>query len=133
MLRSGQHRIELHWGELPYDLDLQLYVRTSAKQYHLVHATNPEVPGIAVLDVDVVTGYGVETMVLESIVSSSLYTITVTQNTYEVPLSKSGAVVKVYNISGLVMERKVPTQLRPDLWGVAQFRSGSLVPIEISY
>ena len=85
------------------------------------------------LDADIVTGYGTETMVVENIRSDYLYTVVVTQNTYEVPLSDSNAVVRIYGVNGLVMKREVPTQLRPDLWGVAQWRSGNLVPIEISY
>ena len=132
-LRRGQWRIELEWGELPYDLDLQLYVKTLQKHYHFVHSTNPVVEGVAKLDVDVVTGYGIETLVIESVVSHNLYTIVVKQNTYEVAMGESDAVVRFYNIDGLQLERHVPKQLYPDLWGVAQFREGQLVPIRITY
>lgn len=127
VLDEGQYRIELNWGELPYDLDLQMYYRNNrTNEYQFLHSNNREIEGVARLDRDVVSGFGTETIVIEDIESFSnrwsWYTFVVLQNTYEVSLGESGATVSVYNTDGLYMESEVRPDMENDLWAVFQIR-----------
>ena len=133
VLMEGQLRVELSWGELPYDLDIQLYVRDRFKNYYFVHPAQPYVQNIATIDMDVMSGFGVETMVIEPTDRTKVYTLMVAQISDEVELRDSQAVIEVYTIEGKKARMEVPTQLRGGLWGVFRIRFNNFEQIGIQY
>jgi Carboxypeptidase regulatory-like domain len=118
---EGEIRIVLTWGENPADLDSHLYTpEINGAVHHLYYANRGSYsvdasPNIA-LDRDDVTSYGPETV-----------TIAVTyEGTYEYRVyhfsgsgtlaGTSGAIVKVYDSTGLLFTRNVPPSLSDPLW-----------------
>jgi len=99
-LASGEIRIVLTWNENPSDLDSHLYVPVIADEVYYSHKTASD--GSANLDWDDTTSYGPETITISSQKSAgNTYYYSVYHYSGSGTIGASGAVVKVYNSSGL--------------------------------
>lgn len=117
ILNTDEVRIVLSWNATPRDLDSHFEFGTS-KPSQVVWNDRSKLGGDAVLDVDVVTGYGPETVTLKgSVWSSPLprrgYSVynwsreCTSRNGYGsctkyAEINESGAVIRVYRSTGLV-------------------------------
>jgi hypothetical protein len=100
-LATDEVRIVLSWGATPKDLDSHLEYGASPNQ--VVWNSRNQLSGNLTLDVDVVNGFGPETITLKGSVWSQPrrgYSIYNWSN--EAPMSTSGAVVKIFKNTGLV-------------------------------
>jgi len=126
-LLNNEVRIVLSWNATPRDLDSHLEFG-SARPHQVVWNDKNKLSGDAVLDVDVVNGFGPETITLKgSVWSQSRRGYSVYNWSYEcltssctsrAELRNSGAVVRVYNSTGLVRSYAVPTGLAGRWWQI---------------
>ncbi len=128
---SGELRIVLYWGELPYDLDSHLVGpsadgtgRFHTAYYNKIYSEN----GItyADLDLDDVTSYGPETTTIYVQNDTGKYTYFVHDysNKYSsssYAMSNSGAYVEVYAGDTMVARYNVPANTLGTLWTVFQY------------
>lgn len=114
------YRIVLQWGANPEDLDAHLY----KGQYHIYYANkgNQNSPPYSVLDYDLQTGYGPETI--------TIYKLNNDECKYYVhryagspTITHSSAVVKVYSGNSLLKTYNVPTSGNGDWWYVFDITS----------
>ena len=96
-LISGQYRIVLTWGENPRDLDSHLILPSDEDVYY-DHETADD--GSANLDWDDTSSYGPETITIDTMNPGDYY-YSVHHYAGTGTIGTSGAVVKVYNSSGL--------------------------------
>ena len=117
---EGEIRIVLSWGENPSDLDSHLYTpEIEGTSHHLYYANRGSysvdaVPNIA-LDRDDVTSYGPETVTI-AVTYDGEYEYKVYHYAGSGTLATSGAVVKVYDSTGLLFTRNVPPSLSDPRW-----------------
>lgn len=107
-LTSGEIRIVLTWGLDPDDLDSHLYVPVINEEIYYSYKNASD--GSANLDWDDTTSYGPETITISSQKSAgNTYYYSVYHYAGAGTIGTSGAVVKVYNSSGLVKTYNVST------------------------
>jgi len=117
---EGEIRIVLTWGENPADLDSHLYTpEIEGTSHHLYYANRgsysvDSVPNIS-LDRDDVTSYGPETVTI-AVTYEGTYEYRVYHYSGSGTLATSGAIVKVYDSTGLLFTRNVPPSLSDPLW-----------------
>jgi len=109
-LAAGNMRFVLNWGESPSDLDSHLNTPDIEGQaYHVYYGDegSENSAPYAVLDYDITTGYGPETMTIYQMYSGTYqYYI---HNYSDTPdITTSQAVVQIYNESGLIKTLQVP-------------------------
>jgi hypothetical protein len=112
VLAAGEIRIVLSWGPRPTDLDSHLYTpNINGSTYHIYWASrgNLGIEPFAELDIDDVTSYGPETITIEQTFAGD-YDYKVYNFSGEFPLSDSGAIVKVYDDTGLIAQYNVPPE-----------------------
>lgn len=97
-LQSGQYRFVLTWGSSPSDLDSHLLVPGINDEIYF--ADQDASDASANLDWDVTTGYGPETTTITT-QRTGTYNYSIYNYSQSGSFSTSGAVVKVYNSSGL--------------------------------
>ncbi len=134
--QEGVLRIVLTWNEKPDDLDAMLW--TPVPEYPKVwYADRGNCAGIpyACLETDDKTGYGPETITISQIQSGN-YAFGVHNPNYTIfpdilPLTQSGAMVRVYDLTGVVDEFSVPKSGQGDLWYVFNIDgdTGEIIPV----
>lgn len=97
-LQIGQYRFVLTWGESPSDLDSHLFVPVINDEIY--YSDQDASDGSANLDWDDVTGYGPETTTITTQHSGTYY-YSIYNYSQSGSFSTSGAVIRVYNSSGL--------------------------------
>lgn len=144
ILNVGETRIVLTWGLEPQDLDSHLTgPLPNGSRFHMYyHYANINEgspwPQIVTLDLDDVNSYGPETTTLYQQISG-VYRFSVhdysnkeLNNSYA--LSNSGAVVRVYQSSGLIKTFNVPPNSGGTLWTVFEMNGSTITPInQMSY
>ena len=126
----GALRIVLDWDKSPADLDLHLVKQGS---YHIsYHNTISSGDGSAQLDRDDQDGYGAETVTINRTDNNATYTCYVHDFTHSVKnnsryLSKSKAVVRVYNNNELTDTFYIPRDDAGNKWSVFQIVRGNIV------
>ncbi len=96
-LASGQYRIVLTWGENPRDLDSHLILPSDEDIYF---SNKDATDGSANLDWDDTSSYGPETITIDTLHSGD-YFYSVYHWAGSGTVGTSGAIVRVYNSSGL--------------------------------
>lgn len=135
---AGETRIVLTWGATPNDLDSHLTgpIEGSTSRFHIYFGskTYSSSGGVtyATLDRDDTTSYGPETTTISTQISG-IYRYSVNNwsnmgSTTSTALANSGAVVKVYQSSGLVATFNVPN-LAGSLWTVFELSGTTITPI----
>jgi outer membrane protein assembly factor BamB len=116
-----QLRFVLNWGEHPSDLDLHLQTpEIEGQTYHVYFADrglSTDLP-YAMLDQDVTTGFGPETITIHQLFSG-LYYIYVYQYSAEGTLAASDASIQIYNDQGLLHSLNIPRTGDGRYWNVA--------------
>lgn len=124
---EGILRVVLEWGASPVDLDSYL-MGTCGGQRVYVSYSNRVSTGTGFegrLDVDVMSGYGPETITFEGDLSNADLTYTVVDFMQTGTLGQSGARVRIYWTDGTVQEVAVPTNAR-NFWTVFEITDGVL-------
>ena len=122
-------RIVLQWGEHPYDLDLHFEKEGG---YHISYRNMITVAdGSAWLDRDDTCSYGPETVTvreMEDRTNYFVYVVDYTNRGYaeSTELSRSCAVVKIYNDDGFVASYSVPVSRRGNRWNVCTIKDGEV-------
>ena len=134
ILKAGQLRIVLTWGENPLDLDSHFTGPSpEGKPFHLFydHKTsdyNGET--MAGLDLDDTTSYGPETTTIYNAVDGtySFYVHDYSNRDSEnsTALANSGAIVQVYEGDQLIGQYNVPTEIVGTTWHVFDFTAGEI-------
>ena len=140
ILSSGQYRIILTWGISPLDLDAHFTgPLPSGGRFHMYYPYSngnggSPWPTIVTLDVDDVSSYGPETTTLHQQITGGLYRFSVhdytnrnLNNSYA--LSNSGAQVKVYKGSVLLVTYNIPQNVGGTLWRVFELQDNTLTPL----
>ena len=126
---SGTMRIVLTWGSVPRDLGGHLIGSTSTGQQIHVYYADKTAPGnSANLDVDHISGNGCETITINDINGSYLYTIN--RFSGDGSIGTSGAVVKIYTADGQVTTVTPPANVDPINWDVFRIENGTLKDID---
>ncbi len=124
IIDKGQYRFELIWNKYPADLDLNLMLPDEA----IVNSRNPAHEK-AELDMDIVSGFGAENILLKQVEKYNLYKIYVTSFT---PLTDSNATVNVYNDEGLLRSFALPDNWNKNKW-IACYMYGDLLIVGERY
>lgn len=132
-LPPGQVRIVLTWGPTPADLDSHFYgPLPSGGSFHVFYA-NPNVSGVANLDLDDVTSFGPETTTLLSQIAGvyrfAVHDYTNRNSTSSSALSQSGAQIRVYRGSDQIGTFNVPIGQAATLWTVFELEGSTLRPV----
>ncbi len=117
IIDKNQYRFELTWNTQS-DLDLNLMLPDNA----VVNVTNP-IHEMAEIDMDIVSGFGAENILLRGVERNKLYKIYVTSFG---GLADSGAKVNVYNDAGLVRSFEIPDNWNRSEW-IACYMYGDLL------
>ena len=120
-LATGEIRIVLEWGATPRDLDSHLGGRSSDGEDIHIYFGAISVPGVAMLDVDDLDGYGPETTTIKDINGSYEFWVHDYQETGG--LGSSGATVKIYTSDGNVTTVEVPANAS-NRWDVCTISGG---------
>ncbi len=138
ILASGETRIILTWGEIPYDLDSHLTgpVPSSADRFHVFFADRTFSFGgttYADLDLDDTYSYGPETVTIREqtlgVYRYSVYNYSNGTSTNSTDLSLSNATVRVYRGNNLVATFNVPNNRGGTLWTVFELNGNTITPI----
>jgi|GEM_PF-2384151 len=119
-LTGSSLRLVLNWGSTPQDLDSHLRTPAiSGSTYHVYFGNkgNSTSAPYAVLDHDETSGYGPETITISQFFTGT-YKYYVHRYSTEATLPASGAVVQIYDASGLIRTFQVPTSGTGDYWYV---------------
>lgn len=125
----GALRIVLDWDKSPADLDLHLVKEGG---YHISYRNRAEaVDGSARLDRDDQDGYGPETITLSRTDNNASYTCYVHDYTNQSAnhinkLSRSKAVVRVYNNNELTDTFYIPKEMKGNKWTVFRIQQGEV-------
>jgi len=125
----GALRIVLDWDKSPADLDLHLVKEGG---YHIsYHNSRATSDGSAQLDRDDQNGYGAETITINKMDNNAVYTCYVHDFTHSGKnnsrdLSRSKAVVRVYNNNELTDTFYIPRDDAGNKWTVFQIRQGQV-------
>ena len=120
VLSPGQYRFVLIWGEQPYDLDSHM-VTPSAEH---ISYSNKTGTGLY-LDVDDTSSYGPETITITD-VATGTYGYYVYNYSGSPDITTSGAIVKVYDATGLLRTIDIPTSGSGLYWNVATLSGSTL-------
>lgn len=124
-------RIVLSWGADPRDLDSHLTgpVAGSTNRFHVYYSNRGSltVSPFAQLDVDVVTGYGPETVTIGQ-QTSGTYRYYVRRFSGNGSIATSGARVDLYQANTLVRQF-YPPQQEGDYWTVFELSGGSITVV----
>ena len=137
-LEDESFRIVLSWGASPADLDGHLRgPRPGTGRYHIfwnqlnrtfVHGGET----YATLDVDVTNGFGPETITINTLTNGRyeyfVHDYTNRTNAGSIALRNSGAIVRVYNNTGLYRSFNVPTTGTGNVWHVFSIEVQNGVP-----
>jgi len=127
VLSADQVRVVLSWGENPRDLDSHLVRKTNGSQdYHIYFRNKTPSNADANLDTDEQSGYGPETVTINSINTSSIYTYYVHKYTGSSNLANSGAKLEVY-FGDQSRTFYVPNE-EGRYWKVFEIVNGEIVP-----
>ena len=110
-LAAGNMRFVLNWGASPLDLDSHLNTPViEGQQYHIYYNNegNATAAPYALLDYDITTGYGPETMTIYQM-HTGTYQYYIYNYSGSPDITTSQAVVQIYNQSGLIHTLQVPT------------------------
>lgn len=130
---QGVYRIVLEWGSSPRDLDSHI-TSNGNDNYHVYYGNRSSENGKAVLDTDITSGYGPETITLE-IGEGNSYIYSVHNYTNSGAsqgssdawnLANSGAKVTVYGDEGIIFNGNVPTHEQGVTWEVFRIENGRL-------
>lgn len=130
---QGVYRIVLEWGSSPRDLDSHI-TSNGNDNYHVYFGNKNSGDGKAVLDRDITSSYGPETITLE-IGEGNSYIYSVhnytnggaSQGSSEAwNLANSGAKVTVYGDEGMIFDGNVPTHEQGVTWEVFRIENGRL-------
>ena len=113
-------RFVLNWGNTPLDLDAHLVTPSIENQsYHVYWAAtgDSDSPPYAMLDYDVTTGYGPETMTIYDFYSGT-YTFYIHNYSESPDLSTSNGAVQIYGEAGYITTVAVPTNDSGLYWSV---------------
>ena len=119
-LQEGNLRFVLNWGATPTDLDSHLLTpEINGNAYHIYFDDrgNIESAPFALLDYDITSGFGPETMTIYER-RPGLYRYYVRNFSQNPPISSSHAVVQVYGVSGLLYTIQVPSSGNGNYWHV---------------
>jgi uncharacterized protein YfaP (DUF2135 family) len=125
----GALRIVLDWDKSPADLDLHL---VKSGGYHIsYHNTIVASDGSAQLDRDDQDGYGAETITINRTDNNAVYTCYVhdysnSSKNNSRYLSRSKAVVRVYNNNELTDTFYIPRDVKGNKWTVFQIRNATV-------
>lgn len=124
VLREGQLRIVLTWGQSPKDLDAHLWF-PPGRENHVYHPSGHRaaLDGSARLDTDARTGQGPETITIDRFYTGP-YIYAVEQYSSEGSLARSDARVVVYSASGQ-LQTFTPPQGDGRWWLVFTIDGGS--------
>jgi hypothetical protein len=128
-LRGGYLRIVLDWSQIPADLDLHLEKEGG---YHLsFRNTRSAADGSALLDRDDQDGFGPETITITETDPRAVYRLYVhdysnRDSGASTALSRSGAVVRVYNRQGIAAAFVVPANRAGNRWNVFRIVNGKI-------
>lgn len=127
-------RFVLTWGATPQDLDAHLTgpIQNSQVRFHVYYPVQQRGSLVqspfALLDIDVVTGLGPETITMSQEVAGT-YRYYVDNFSQESPLRTSGALVKVYKGNALFAQYAPPPQ-DGSIWIVFEIANGTLTPVQ---
>ncbi|MFA5845031.1 MAG: carboxypeptidase regulatory-like domain-containing protein [Coriobacteriia bacterium] len=135
---AGQVRIVLTWGASPYDLDshLSYYPAGSSTRTYHVYFSTPRYPSTgtttAALDHDDTSAFGPETTTIYQMSSTGTYRFSVynySAGGSGTSLSPSGAIVRVYDSTGIRATFGVPGGRTGGLWTVFTMSNGVITPV----
>lgn len=136
-LMENELAIVLTWGADPSDLDSHLFDPNDSGG-HIWYGERQNVYG-ASLDVDVIYGYGPETVTITNL-TNGLYKYYVADysncssgNVASTQMSFSDATVNIYSSAGLLESFHVPTNQEGVIWEVFEIRNRRIVPIQRYY
>jgi carboxypeptidase-like protein len=115
-------RFILTWGETPYDLDSHLMTPSG---HHIYFADSDPSGAGAYLDVDDTSSYGPETITILS-QESGTYGYYVYNWSGSPDIATSGAVVRIYDASGLIESVSIPSSGSGLYWNVATLSGSTL-------
>jgi uncharacterized protein YfaP (DUF2135 family) len=119
LLTAGEIRLVLTWGQDPRDLDSHLWLPIEVP-YHVAYFRrgNLDECPFAALDVDVVSGFGPETITISQRFREGTYTYAVFNFSGSPALAGSGAQVQVFDSSGQIATIDVPNEGTGRWWHV---------------
>ncbi|MBW6490300.1 MAG: choice-of-anchor J domain-containing protein [Lentimicrobium sp.] len=119
-LQEGNLRFVLNWGPVPSDLDSHLLTpEIEGTGYHVYYDDEGSISTapFALLDYDITTGYGPETMTIYQL-KSGFYRYYVQNFSESPPILQSRAVVQIYGVDGLLETVQVPGSGIGNYWHV---------------
>lgn len=119
-LAAGSLRFVLNWGAEPTDLDAHLDTpEIGGNVYHVYYDSpgNETAPPYAMLDYDVTSGYGPETMTIHQLYNGT-YKFYVHNYSGSPDISTSQAFVQIYNQNGLLQTVQIPSSGTGTYWYV---------------
>lgn len=126
-------RIVLEWGRRPADLDAHLEKRGG---YHISYRNKSvSADGEAKLDRDDTDQYGPETITIQKVAANKKYRYFVEDFTNRSDkrskkLSKSSALVRLYDHEGLVKEWRLKDKEKGNMWNVFEIVRGKVISID---
>lgn len=111
ILAAGNMRFVLNWGAEPSDIDSHLNTpEIEGQSYHIYYGDegNATSAPYALLDYDITSGYGPETMTIYQMFSGT-YQYYIYNYSGSPEITTSQAVVQIYDESGLIKTLQVPT------------------------
>ncbi|NEV64264.1 DUF4214 domain-containing protein [Thiorhodococcus minor] len=127
LLGASEARITLRWGENPSDLDSHLRRYTSGTQDYEVYYSSPASED-ALLDIDVTSGYGPETITIDPLGSARVYRYVVHHYAGSESIATSGAVVSL-TIGDTTHEYYPPGEMGL-YWHVFDINNGVIEPCQ---
>jgi stress response protein SCP2 len=132
VIKGGYLRIVLDWTETPADLDLHLEKEGGSGGYHILHSNmHSESDGSVTFDRDNMNGFGPEVITVMEIDLNAVYHLyihdfTNSNSNTSTALSRSGAVVRVYDNGGLLNTFTVPLNWVGTRWDVFRIVNGRI-------
>jgi uncharacterized protein YfaP (DUF2135 family) len=120
LLATGQLRLVLTWGEVPGDLDAHLWLPLQTP-YHLYFFRKgaADICPFAVLDRDDLNAFGPETITIaQRLEGTYIYAVHRSIFGSQASLAGSGALVQVFDSTGLIASVTVPAEGTGDWWNV---------------
>ena len=119
-LQEGNLRFVLNWSATPTDLDSHLLTpEINGNAYHVYFDNRGSVESapFALLDYDITTGFGPETMTIYDL-RPGMYRYYVRNFSENPSITTSNAVVQVYGVGGLLHTIQVPSSGNGNYWHV---------------
>jgi len=130
-LEAGNLRFVLNWGSTPLDLDSHLLTpEIEGSRYHVYYEAegNATAAPYALLDYDITTGFGPETMTIYQR-KPGIYKYYVHNYSGSPAINLSRAVVQIYDAGGLIQTVQVPVFGSGNYWHVCDINglNGELI------